>query len=255
LTLITKNKINISEEGTDIIQDIRLEMDHAALQMTFDSLVLDYPLVNANDKDSLKQKLLGRPIDITNDSISDFNIKIGEINFGNTFASADLIQLGSDEFTAKYGKDSFWDKVVVRQVYRFLHDLNGVIQFLIGNFLWVVVLLALFTALFLKLLYIRREYFLVDHLILSLFIHSFLLLTFSLYYLLEFYIFNGDGNNSVFGAVALVAVPLYAYLSMKRYYKQGWFKTFLKFILLSFYQLLIVGIFMVFVVAISLLIY
>jgi hypothetical protein len=72
---------------------------------------------------------------------------------------------------------------------------------------------------------------------------------------LEFYIFNGDGNNSVFGAVALVAVPLYAYLSMKRYYKQGWFKTFLKFILLSFYQLLIVGIFMVFVVAISLLIY
>ena len=176
------------------------------------------------------------------------------MDIGAKFAKDDLINLNSSEFADKYAEDNFLDQMFVRQVHRSVNDTKGALRFLIGNFLWVVVLLALFTALFLKVLYIRRSYYLVDHLVMSLFIHSFLLLTLSAYYLLEFVISKGDGHNSVF-AIVLVFIPLYGLLSMKRYYQQGWLKTILKFLLLGFYQFIILLIFVVFVALISLLIY
>lgn len=254
LTLITKDKITIQDDTSKMINQIRKDIDHAALQASFDSLIINYPLSNAEDTDSLKHKLLGPKPNATEDSTSVQIFGDGESGLGSTFAKKDLVNLSSDEFVKKYGNDSFLDNILVRQAHRFFNDSKGATQFLIGNLLWVIVLLALFTAFFLKLLYIRRKYFLVDHLILSMFMHSFLLLTLSLYYLFEFYITNGDGFNSIF-SIGLIAIPLYAFLSMKHYYKQGWFKTIVKFILLSFYQLIILVIFAVIVILVSLLIF
>ena len=255
LAIVTKNAdIGINGVESTIIDEIRQDADHAKLYGVYDSLILKYPLANSSETDSLKKKLLGTSIDPKLDSISQFVMNIGSMDFGAKFAKYDLIKLNSSEFADKYADDKFLDQMFVRQVHRSINDTKGAIRFLIGNFLWVVVLLALFTALFLKVLYIRRSYYLVDHLVMSLFIHSFLLLTLSAYYLLEFVISKGDGHNSVF-AIVLVFIPLYGLLSMKRFYQQGWLKTILKFLLLGFYQFIILLIFVVFVALISLLIY
>lgn len=256
LTIVTKNTdIGINGIESTIIDEIRKDADHAELHAVYDSLILNYPLANSSDSDSLKEKLLGTFVDPKLDSVSEFTLNIGRMDFGAKFAKYDLINLNSDEFADKYSDDNFFDRIFVRQVHRSVNDTKGAIRFLIGNFLWVVVLLAFFTALFLKVLYIRRPYFMVDHLVMSLFIYSFLLLTLSGYYLFEFILFEGDGHNSAFGIIALIAIPLYGLISMKRYYQQGWIKTILKFLMLGFYQLFILCIFILFVGMISLLIY
>ena len=254
LTLVLNNKLDIAANSTNIMDEIRQDVDHAKLSAKFDKLVLDFPNIDSTDADSLKQKLLGTSNELHQDSISDFKFNIGSLTLGNSFAKTDLVHLSSDEFVGKYGGKSYTNKVVIRQMYRSLHNPIGAVQFLIGNLLWVVVLLALFSAFSLKLLYIRGNYYLVDHLILSLFMYSYSLLCLSLYLLLEFYITNGDGYNSKF-SIILITIPLYAFFSIKRYYKQGWFKTFVKFILLSFYLLTILFIFVAFVIMVSLLIY
>ncbi len=255
LALIAKDSVEIELGNGNVIEDIRRDVDHAEMYASFDSLILDYPLADSEDTDSLKQKLLGPKVDVEADSA--FVIIFGEGNreFGSTFSKVDLIKLNSNEFVEKYGDDSFWDKILARQVYRFYNDSKGAQQFILGNLLWVIVFLALFTAFFLKILYIRRRYFLVDHLTLSLFMHSFLLITLSCCYIIGFGIFGGKHSPIVYVIIVNTVVPLYALLSIKRYYNQGWIKTILKFLLLSFYQLIILGIFVVIVGMVSLLIF
>lgn len=90
-------------------------------------------------------------------------------------------------------------------------------------------------ALFLYLLYIRRrqQYYFVSHAIFAL--HYYCLVFFFL--LIPFFISNRYYNNdSAFEIMyTLVAIGLfvYLYIAMLRFYKQHWFKTFIKFSVLS----------------------
>jgi len=85
-------------------------------------------------------------------------------------------------------------------------------------------------ALYLKLLYIRRkQFYYVDHAILSLHYFSFIFL------LLTLCSFGLDRlfQTFIFTILALVWITVYLYFAMKRLYQQGWFKTLLKFLLLG----------------------
>jgi uncharacterized protein DUF3667 len=90
-------------------------------------------------------------------------------------------------------------------------------------------------ALTLKLLYIRRKYYYVDHAIFSIhhYIFSFilLLLIFLLGTIQDFTKWEGF-LYGVFGL--LIIWPIQLYIAMLNFYKQGWFKTFIKFVLLNF---------------------
>jgi hypothetical protein len=89
-------------------------------------------------------------------------------------------------------------------------------------------------ALLLKLLYIRRkDYYYADHGIFSvhLYILNFILLLFiiglnRLHKLIDWSIWN------ILIVVTAIAVFVYMYLAIKKFYKQGRFKTFIKFLLL-----------------------
>lgn len=105
-----------------------------------------------------------------------------------------------------------------------------------------------FFALILKLLYIRRrQFYYADHGIFS--IHHYI---FSFILLLIVFLF--DKMNDIIGwggwefllAIALLIWPIYLYIEMRRFYKQGWFKTFVKFFLLNILGLL--GLLLLFVV-------
>jgi hypothetical protein len=106
-----------------------------------------------------------------------------------------------------------------------------------------------FFALLLKLIYIRRrkEFYYGDHAIFTVhhYIFSFILLLF---------IFIWDKLEEVSGwkffdlmtGLTFIAWPVYLFLAMKRFYRQGALKTFLKFILLNFSALIVMVVLFVF---------
>ena len=83
-----------------------------------------------------------------------------------------------------------------------------------------------FLALLLKLLYFRRNRYYVEHLFFSFHFHAFVFLLGTLLILLQ--------NVLSGGLIAILALSIFVYLfmAMKKVYGQGFFKTFLKFILL-----------------------
>ena len=86
-------------------------------------------------------------------------------------------------------------------------------------------------ALILKLLYIRHRIFYIDHLVYALHIHSFAYIAVILLGLMTVAI-----NRSLSGALAgwlitglWIALAVQIFLSIRRVYRQGWFKTVVKF--------------------------
>ena len=88
------------------------------------------------------------------------------------------------------------------------------------------VFLPLFT-LFLKLFYIRRKYTYVDHLIFVFHTQTVLFMILTLFYLLSFF----TSIKSVW--IFILLFLMYLFLAMKKFYGQGFFKTFIKFTLLN----------------------
>ncbi len=90
------------------------------------------------------------------------------------------------------------------------------------------IFLPLFT-LFLKLFYIRRKYSYVEHLV-------FVFHTQTVFFLLSiiFYLVYYFKPNDYLITIFLLLFLIYLFLSMRRFYQQGRFKTFMKFILVNF---------------------
>ena len=114
------------------------------------------------------------------------------------------------------GKKEFFKKLTET----FFHNIPKMLFFLLPVF-----------ALFLKLLYFRKkQFYYVDHAILSL--HYF-----SLIFLLLIvckYVLDKTFGTEIFTSVAYYWSMIYLYIAMKRLYKQSWGKTLVKYIALGF---------------------
>ena len=130
----------------------------------------------------------------------------------------------------RYEIKGFWNQLLMKQGIHFAHDQTGYIRQLMNNIPLMLLAMMPFLALFLKLLYIRRERFYVEHLVLNFHHHSFAFL------LLTLLFFVPARYRAYFILPVVATIFIFLYLTMKRYYGQGYFKTFLKFILFnSFY--------------------
>jgi hypothetical protein len=122
---------------------------------------------------------------------------------------------------------NFFDKVIER----FKHSLSKIFFISLPIF-----------AFFLYILYIRRrtEYNYVSHAIFSLHYYSV-----AFFFLVFFVLLGEDWVNETFSdvgeAIIVVGMLTYLYIAMKRFYKQGWFKTLVKFLLLSVSMVLVVS--------------
>jgi hypothetical protein len=90
------------------------------------------------------------------------------------------------------------------------------------------IFLPIFT-LFLKLFYIRRKYTYIDHLIFVFHTQTVFFMLLTLLYLITFFTSVTLDSAWVFMLLFLV----YLFIAMKIFYAQGYFKTFIKFILLN----------------------
>lgn len=95
----------------------------------------------------------------------------------NTLKASDVFRLSPEELTDQHGNDNKYYSFFLVQVQKILKDLKSSLAFILGNGTWAVLLTVLLMSLFFKLLYIRKNYSFVEHLILQLNGHSRLLLS------------------------------------------------------------------------------
>jgi hypothetical protein len=90
------------------------------------------------------------------------------------------------------------------------------------------IFLPIFT-LFLKLFYIRRKFTYVEHLIFVFHTQTVFFILLTIFFIISLFAANGD-ITWVFSIIFLI----YLFIAMKRFYKQGYIKTFFKFLFLNF---------------------
>lgn len=110
------------------------------------------------------------------------------------------------------------------------------------------VFLPLFT-LFLKLFYIRRKYTYIDHLVFVFHTQTVFFMILSIFYILE--LFGLTPELWIF----MLLFSIYLFIAMKKFYEQGYLKTFVKFCLLNFSYMIIASIGVIAVLLISFALY
>lgn len=122
------------------------------------------------------------------------------------------------------GKKEFFKKLFTT----FAHNIPKMLFFLLPVF-----------ALLLKLLYIRRkQFYFVDHAVLSLHYFSFIFLVL----ILSNYVLDKILGTDIFTFLSVIWISLYMLIAMKRLYLQSWKKTIVKFLalgILFFFTILI----------------
>ena len=99
-------------------------------------------------------------------------------------------------------------------------------QFLSYGSIALFIFLPIFT-LFLKFYYIRRKFTYIDHLVFVFHVQTVFFMLFAFHFI--FLIFHLEPKFWIF----IILFLLYLYLAMKKFYQQGYIKTFFKFILLN----------------------
>jgi hypothetical protein len=161
----------------------------------------------------------------------------------------DIYELELDSVFRKYDLTSFWERLITRQLIRARRDPAKAVLALIGNTSWMILLLMPALALWMKLLYLRRKKFYVEHVVFLFHYHAAVFVTLMAYIpLLQYMPWWVD-----------LSVPLvlfgFLYVAMLRYYGQGWFKTSIKLGLLSVAYLFVLIVFSGLTMAISLIVF
>lgn len=129
-----------------------------------------------------------------------------------------------------------------QQVRKIFKNDEGFKGFVLGNLpLMMFILIPLFAGV-LKLIYVRRKHLYIKHIVHALHIHSFAYLIYGLGLLIGFKLIgentfpNGDYEavRAVIFFALFVLTSTYAYISFLKVYKQGWFKTLIKFNIVGF---------------------
>lgn len=135
----------------------------------------------------------------------------------------DLYILPVDSIMHKYHYTGFLQKLALGQSQKFSKDPKGMIQFILGNLSWMMVVLIPILAIFLKLLFIRRKRYYIEHLFYLYHWHSFAFLLGTI-----LVVFFRDHLTRLI-PFFFTLVILFGFVAWKRYYIQGWFKSIIKF--------------------------
>ncbi|EMR02703.1 DUF3667 domain-containing protein [Cesiribacter andamanensis] len=137
----------------------------------------------------------------------------------------------------KVDKEGFFGPLSVHQGRKLLKkDVDVFLPYLIKNLSIMMFLMLPVFAFFLWILYRRQEPFYISHVIHALHMHAFSFLLLSLVIAIELF---GNSHNLLLWAFVLIT--LYAFLSIKRVYGQGWVRTFFKFNLLGFFYFMVLN--------------
>lgn len=163
------------------------------------------------------------------------DVRISDQAFIDSLSNGD----GESNFNLFGDSETKHLKSQVRKI--FVND-EGFKGFVLGNLpLMMFILIPLFAAV-LKLIYIRRNHLYIKHVVHALHVHSFAYLMYAICLLILFKVltahnfptWNVDAIRWTLAVVFFVGVSTYVYVSFLKVYKQGWFKTLIKFNIVGF---------------------
>lgn len=209
-------------------RELHLELDTVRLDL---ERKYDSSLVNEL-MDSLHVKMRIEPDSIWQDSIDflDFlNFQLtDEFNF--KLAKKDAVDMPIGELLNHYEIKGFRKRLWVRQHLRMHRESQDLVSYWIGQIPWALFLAIPFFAAIMKLLYIRRRRYFVEHLVFGYHFHAFIMLV-----LLGLLIAGNFTDVEEWYGFAAIGFAIYLYIAMMKYYKQGWFKTLIKYFFLLFW--------------------
>ncbi|MDZ4680463.1 MAG: DUF3667 domain-containing protein [Saprospiraceae bacterium] len=149
----------------------------------------------------------------------------------------------AEELIEEAGITDGWAKLQLAQLIKFNKSGESFPAFIMGKMIWMVLLMMPALALILKLLYIRRKRYFVEHLVFSYHYHAFAFLAMSVALL----IYNWgeaqsnleDRETTLTEILIFPVILIYLFWAMRRVYKQSIFRTFLKFMFLNFAYLIL----------------
>lgn len=164
---------------------------------------------------------------ITKDSVKLANL------FGDSkklrIANEDFLNLNPTELADKYNIVGLYNRLHFKKRVKLQKDGKDLLPFVLGNSLWIALLMMPFLALILRFLYFRHNYYYVEHLIFSFHTHSFAFILFAcicifmkLVYLHPLIVFAG-----------FFVLFIYLFLSLRNVYEQGKIKTLFKLIVIN----------------------
>jgi len=193
---------------------------HEEIEQAMDSLRLRFQFSN---KDSL-----GMRYPIWRDSLEWQKLKLQR---------RDIALLSPDSIVTKYQIEKGFSRLFVKQSVKIMKEGGSLASFVFGKLIWMALLMMPVLAVILKLMYIRRKRFFVEHLFFSFHYHAFAFLIFGLGFIL-LKIIGGSTAPYVLGGASLISL-FYLYKAMRKFYGQRRFKTIVKFLALNFFYVIL----------------
>jgi hypothetical protein len=187
-----------------------------------------------NENSLLYENELQKSIEPDSIEIGFLSLKIIPLGSSSKMGMKDLITETPEFVFDTYGIKGFWNKLYLGQMMKIFKDPGNAALFVLSGFSWVALFFIPLTALFLKLLYLRRKRFYVEHLIFTVHTTSFLFLLLFITLSISYWT-----NFNEIGFI-LLYFPIYLWLAMKKYYQQNYIKTLLKYLVSNAFSTILI---------------
>ena len=210
----------------------------------------DGPVVQFGTDNIIPDSVKDERIDIQLFFIN-FAIEKDSIEFdGKRFAVEAFKNINPKSFVNEnFSEAPFYRRLILTQSLKMGFEGDSLFRFLLLRSPILILFSLPIFAFLQQLLYVRRPFYFVEHLIFQL--HFLCFITLGLIPYVGFNLNEGD----FYAFCATIGLPLYLLFAIKSFYKQGWFKTILKFILSSFLGLIALVLSFLFILGISILIF
>jgi hypothetical protein len=195
------------------------------LDSAWDSLPvhLQKPLV----KEALDSMGLYRELASNKQDTTSMNFNFLWIQGDYKLAIHDILYMDPDSLVEHYKVKGWMNRLVFRQTMRASVDNKGFSNFWVGTISWSLLVLVAVMAVWLKLLYVRRNRFFVEHFIFLLHLQTGLFVV----TLVALAARKWLGVPAWVGFAILLWLTLGYYIGFKKFYQQGYIKTFFKLLL------------------------
>ena len=180
---------------------------------------------------------------VLNDSLNNLLFRYGDryedtinlnyyVSMGNegyeTISKHDFLTMNEDELMQAYKKgDSWLEQLIFKQKVKYLKDQSQIFAAMMGHITWAILLMMPLLGMVLYILYIRHNYYYIQHLIFAFHLHSFFFLVAGIL------VIGMNVFPSWIYLVSFLIIALYVFISMLRVYEQSIFRTSIKFIILN----------------------
>ncbi|HHB80040.1 MAG TPA: DUF3667 domain-containing protein [Saprospiraceae bacterium] len=231
-----------------------------------------------NNKNQLLQEIIKIKIDSTNfsanqKSLDSLSAKLQKTNFNINFGigkelwfvsdtsklkpntdsvtyilSSDLNLLPKDSLFQKYEITNWIDKFKIERAKRLNQGPMSFFNYMMEHFIWLFFAVIPFSALWLWLLFGRSKKYYAEHILYLLYLFGMLFLFFTIAFLCSYL---PDKFAQIAIGILWILQVVYSFFSLKNYYGQGGFKTFIKWNAYLFVNFLLFVTFIVFFSIIS----